>query len=84
MANEGARIVEDGIAQRASDVDVVYLLGFGFPVHRGGPMHYADQVGLWNVARALERISGEPVQDKAFWKPAPLLAKLAADGKTFN
>lgn len=51
MVNEGARILQEGIAQRASDIDIVYLNGYGFPVHRGGPMFYADQVGLPNVVR---------------------------------
>ncbi len=54
LINEGARIVEDGIAQRSSDIDIVYLNGYGFPAWRGGPMFYADQVGLSEVARALE------------------------------
>ena len=84
MANEGARIVEEGIALRASDIDVVYLNGYGFPLHRGGPMRYADQVGLWNVERALSRISKEQGVDKEFWEPAPLLSRLAAEGKSFN
>jgi 3-hydroxyacyl-CoA dehydrogenase len=84
MANEGARIVEEGIALRASDIDVVYLNGYGFPLHRGGPMRYADQVGLWNVERALSRISKEPCVDSEFWEPAPLLSQLAAEGKSFN
>ncbi|MEH3087457.1 MAG: 3-hydroxyacyl-CoA dehydrogenase NAD-binding domain-containing protein [Xylophilus ampelinus] len=84
MANEGARILEEGIAQRASDIDVVYLNGYGFPKHRGGPMLYADQVGLPNVVRALKRIAAEPGADAAFWTPAPLLVRLAEEGKTFN
>jgi 3-hydroxyacyl-CoA dehydrogenase len=84
MANEGARIVEEGIALRASDIDTVYLKGYGFPLHRGGPMRYADQIGLWNVERALERIAKEPGVDAAFWQPAPLLSRLAAEGKSFN
>ncbi len=84
MVNEGARILEEGIAQRASDIDIVYLNGYGFPAHRGGPMLYADTVGLANVVRALKRIAAEPGADAKFWEPAPLLAKLAAEGKTFN
>ena len=84
MVNEGARIVEEGIAARASDVDVVYLNGYGFPAHRGGPMLYADTVGLANVVRALKRIAAEPGADAKFWEPAPLLVKLAEEGKTFN
>jgi 3-hydroxyacyl-CoA dehydrogenase len=84
MVNEGARILEEGIAQRASDIDIVYLNGYGFPAHRGGPMLYADIVGLPNVVRAIKRIAAEPGSDKAFWTPAPLLVKLAEEGKTFN
>jgi 3-hydroxyacyl-CoA dehydrogenase len=82
MVNEGARILEEGIAQRASDIDMVYLSGYGFPIFRGGPMLYADSVGLYTVARACKRFQ-EQTGDK-FWEPAPLLAKLAASGKTFN
>ena len=51
LVNEGARILEEGIAARASDIDMIYLTGYGFPLHRGGPMLYADEVGLYNVAR---------------------------------
>jgi 3-hydroxyacyl-CoA dehydrogenase len=82
LVNEGARILEEGIAQRASDIDMVYLAGYGFPLHRGGPMLYADTVGLYNVARAVKRFAAE--SGDRFWEPAPLLAKLAAEGKTFN
>ncbi len=57
LVNEGARILEDGIAQRASDIDLVYLNGYGFPAYRGGPMFFADQTGLHEIARALERIA---------------------------
>jgi 3-hydroxyacyl-CoA dehydrogenase len=84
LINEGARIVEDGIAQRSSDIDVVYLNGYGFPAWRGGPMFYADQVALSEVARALRRIAAQPQADKSFWTPAPLLARLAQEGKTFS
>jgi 3-hydroxyacyl-CoA dehydrogenase len=84
MVNEGARILAEGIAQRASDIDIVYLNGYGFPAHRGGPMLYADTVGLPNVVRALKRIAAEPGADAKFWEPAPLLVKLAEEGKTFN
>ena len=83
LVNEGARILEEGIAARASDIDVVYLNGYGFPSHRGGPMLYADIVGLPNVVRALKRFAAEPGAD-ASWQPAPLLVKLAEEGKTFN
>jgi 3-hydroxyacyl-CoA dehydrogenase len=82
LVNEGALILEEGIALRASDIDMVYLTGYGFPLYRGGPMFYADTVGLVNVLGAIEKFArgrhGEA------WKPAPLLARLAADGKGFN
>jgi 3-hydroxyacyl-CoA dehydrogenase len=84
LVNEAARLLEEGIAQRASDIDMVYLTGYGFPLHRGGPMLYADQVGLYNVARAMQRFAAAPGGDAKFWQPAPLLAKLVAEGKTFN
>ena len=83
LVNEGARILEEGIAARASDLDVCYLFGYGFPLHRGGPMLYADTVGLPNVVRALRRFAAEPGAD-ASWQPAPLLVRLADEGKTFN
>jgi 3-hydroxyacyl-CoA dehydrogenase len=83
LVNEGARILAEGIAARASDIDVVYLNGYGFPQHRGGPMLYADTVGLPAVVRALRRFAAEPGAD-ASWQPAPLLVQLAEDGKTFN
>ena len=82
MVNEAAYILEEGIAQRASDVDMVYLTGYGFPLHRGGPMLYADTVGLINVVAAMDKYAKG--RHGEFWKPAPLLAKLAAEGKTFN
>jgi 3-hydroxyacyl-CoA dehydrogenase len=84
LINEGARILEDGIAQRASDIDLVYLNGYGFPGFRGGPMFFADQTGLHVVARALENIAAQPGSDTAFWTPAPLLTRLAREGRTFN
>jgi 3-hydroxyacyl-CoA dehydrogenase len=84
LVNEGAKIVDEGIALRASDVDMVYLTGYGFPLHRGGPMNYADTVGLYNVAQAMKRFAANPADDAAFWQPAPLLAKLAAEGKSFS
>ena len=84
LVNEGARILEDGIAQRASDIDVVYLAGYGFPPWRGGPMLYADISGLYNVARRMQQFAALPGADAAFWTPAPLLARLAAEGKTFT
>ncbi|HEY0856061.1 MAG TPA: 3-hydroxyacyl-CoA dehydrogenase NAD-binding domain-containing protein [Albitalea sp.] len=84
LVNEGAKIVDEGIALRASDIDMVYLTGYGFPLHRGGPMNYADTVGLFNVVQAMKRFARNPLDDAEFWKPAPLLAKLAAEGKTFS
>ena len=84
LVNEGARILEDGIASKASDIDMVYLTGYGFPIWRGGPMKYADQMGLFNVVESMKRFAQNPRDDAAFWQPAPMLAKLAAAGKTFN
>ncbi|WP_395057383.1 3-hydroxyacyl-CoA dehydrogenase NAD-binding domain-containing protein [Polaromonas sp.] len=84
LVNEGAQILEEGIASKASDLDIVYLMGYGFPIHRGGPMLYADQVGLFNVVQSMQRFAQNPLDDAKFWQPAPLLAKLAAEGKTFN
>ncbi|HZA49349.1 MAG TPA: 3-hydroxyacyl-CoA dehydrogenase NAD-binding domain-containing protein, partial [Myxococcaceae bacterium] len=76
LVNEGARILEDGIALRASDIDVVYLAGYGFPRFRGGPMLYADTLGLPNVVRAMRRFAAKPSGDPGFWRPAPLLERL--------
>ena len=84
LVNEAAHILEEGIASKASDIDMVYLMGYGFPIYRGGPMLYADQVGLFNVVQAMHRFAKNPLDDANFWKPAPLLARLAAEGKTFN
>jgi 3-hydroxyacyl-CoA dehydrogenase len=81
LVNEGARILEEGIAQRASDIDLVYLNGYGFPVLRGGPMFYADSVGLLEVVSAMRRYA-RGTHPKP-WTPAPLLAKLAASGSSF-
>jgi 3-hydroxyacyl-CoA dehydrogenase len=82
LANEGARILEEGIALRASDVDMVYLTGYGFPAHRGGPMFYADSVGLARVVAAIEGF--QKGYNGNQWQPAPLLVKLAREGKRFN
>lgn len=84
LVNEAARLLQEGIAQRASDVDMVYLTGYGFPLHRGGPMCYADTVGLYNVVQAMKRFAANPNDDANFWQPAPLLAQLAAEGKSFS
>ena len=82
LVNEAANILEEGIALRASDIDMVYLTGYGFPLFRGGPMFYADTVGLPNVLAAINKYAqghhGEA------WKPAPLLVRLADEGKGFN
>jgi 3-hydroxyacyl-CoA dehydrogenase len=82
LVNEGARILDEGIAMRASDIDMVYLTGYGFPLYRGGPMFYADTVGLFNVLMAMEQYAKGRHGDA--WTPAPLLVKLAAEGKRFN
>jgi 3-hydroxyacyl-CoA dehydrogenase len=80
MINEGARILEEGYASRAADIDVIYLAGYGFPSYRGGPMWYADTVGLKKVH---ERVVDFHRQFGELWEPAPLLAKLAAEGGSF-
>ncbi|MEP6687761.1 MAG: 3-hydroxyacyl-CoA dehydrogenase NAD-binding domain-containing protein [Gemmatimonadales bacterium] len=80
LVNEGARILEAGIAARAGDIDVVYLTGYGFPRSRGGPMFYADEVGLDQVRRRLREFARNPHDDPAFWTPSPLLEQLAETG----
>ena len=82
LVNEGAKILEEGIALRASDIDVVYLTGYGFPLYRGGPMFYADTVGLRNVLAAMAKYGQG--RNGQYWKPAALLVRLASEGKTFN
>jgi 3-hydroxyacyl-CoA dehydrogenase len=84
LVNEGAKILEEGIASKASDIDMVYLTGYGFPLHRGGPMCYADQQGLFNVVQTMKKFAANPLDDAAFWQPAPLLARLAEEGKSFT
>ena len=84
LVNEAARILEEGIASKASDIDMVYLTGYGFPRHRGGPLLYADSQGLANVARTMRQFARNPHDDAAFWEPAPLLARLVADGGSFT
>ncbi len=84
LVNEAARILEEGIAQRASDVDIVYLTGYGFPVWRGGPMCYADEVGVYGVAQRMRELARNPYGDPGFWTPAPLIQRLAAEGRAFN
>ena len=80
LVNEGARILEEGYALRASDIDIIYVNGYGFPAHRGGPMWYADTVGLKKV---FDRVSEFHRQHGETWRPAPLLKRLAEQGKTF-
>ncbi|WP_342617662.1 3-hydroxyacyl-CoA dehydrogenase NAD-binding domain-containing protein [Rhodoferax sp. GW822-FHT02A01] len=84
LVNEAAHILEEGIANKASDIDIVYIFGYGFPVHRGGPLRYADELGLFNVVQTMQRFAQNPLDDAAFWQPAPLLQRLVADGKTFG
>ena len=81
LINEGARLLGEGIAARASDIDMVYLTGYGFPMHRGGPMRYADEVGLYKVARRMREFyaEGDP-----FWEPAPLIVEHLKNGTTFT
>ena len=82
LVNEGAQILDEGIAMRASDIDMVYLTGYGFPLSRGGPMFYADTVGL---PRVLAAIGGYAQgANGAAWVAAPLLVKLAGEGKGFH
>jgi 3-hydroxyacyl-CoA dehydrogenase len=80
LANEGARVLQDGFATRAGDIDVVYVYGFGFPRHRGGPMFYADSIGLQTV---LARVTEYRARFGDYWEPAPMLEKLVAEGRGF-
>ena len=80
MINEGARLLEQGVALRPSDIDVTYLTGYGFPAHHGGPLYLADRIGLANVLADIERLHA---QYGYWWTPAPLLQRLAADGQSF-
>ncbi len=80
LVNEGARILEEGYALRAVDIDIVYINGYGFPAYRGGPMWHADTVGLQKV---YQRIREFHQQHGELWEPAPLLKRLAEEGKTF-
>jgi len=80
LVNEGARILEEGYALRASDIDIIYLNGYGFPAHRGGPMWYADTVGLKQVC---DRVCEFHRQHGEIWRPAPLLKRLADESKRF-
>ncbi len=82
MINEGAKILEEGISYRPSDIDVVWVNGYGWPVYRGGPMHYADSIGLDKVCARLKEFQEQDGDD--FWKPAALIEKLVAEGKGFK
>jgi 3-hydroxyacyl-CoA dehydrogenase len=82
LVNEAAYILEEGIALRASDIDMVYLTGYGFPAYRGGPMFYADTIGLKNVLNSIQKFQSGYKGE--VWKPAPLLVKLANEGRKFN
>ena len=82
LVNEGARILEDGIALRAVDIDITYIYGYGFPAWRGGPMFYADTVGLTNVLMRIRELEKKHGPD--LWSPAPLLERLANEGRTFT
>ena len=84
LVNEASKILEEGIASKASDIDMVYLTGYGFPLFRGGPMCYADSQGLFNVVQTMNKFAANPHDDASFWQPAPLLAKLAAESKSFT
>ena len=81
LVNEGARVLEEGVASRAADIDVIYLTGYGFPAFRGGPMFYADRLGLGHV---YERVAALHAQHGPRWQPAPLLERLAREGSTFR
>ena len=81
LANEGARVLEEGYATRAGDIDVIYCYGFGFPRYRGGPMFYADTVGLPTV---LARVLQYRQRFGDYWQPAPLLERLVAEGRGFT
>ena len=81
LVNTGANIVDEGIALRSGDIDVIYIYGYGFPVYRGGPMFHADLAGLKNVLDDIKRFQAA---NPAFWTPAPLLERLAAEGKGFG
>ncbi len=84
LVNEAAHILEEGIAQRASDIDVIYLTGYGFPLWRGGPMHYAESVGLDKVVTSMRGFASNPLADPAFWKPVSLLEARATSGQGFD
>src|SRR5690606_25839431 len=82
MINEGAKILEEGIADRSLDIDVVWIYGYGFPAYRGGPMFWADQIGLDKILASVKKFHSSLGGDQ--WKPSALLEKLAAEGKRFS
>ena len=82
MVNEGAKILEEGIAIRPSDIDVIWVNGYGWPIYRGGPMHWGDSVGLGKIVGRMREFAGESGDD--FWQPSGLLADLADAGKSFS
>jgi 3-hydroxyacyl-CoA dehydrogenase len=84
LVNEGAKILEERIAQRASDIDLVYLTGYGFPIWRGGPMHYAESRSLYEVARRMRQFVELPGADREFWQPAERLQQCIASGEGFD
>ena len=82
LVNEGARILQEGIASKASDIDMVYITGYGFPIFRGGPMHYALEFGLQNMIGAMNRFAQNPKDDATFWQPAELLMTWVKEGRS--
>ena len=82
MINEGARILEQGMARRSGDIDVIWIYGYGFPVWRGGPMFYADTIGLPYICDRLAALALQTGERQ--YEPAPLLARLAAEGRRFD
>jgi len=84
LVSEGARIRKERIAARSSDIDVVFRYGYGFPSWRGGPMFYADELGLDEVLRRMKHFNATAVADPTAWYPAPLIERLAANGENFQ
>lgn len=79
LVNEGAKILEEGIASRSGDIDVVYLTGYGFPAWRGGPMQYANERGLYQVAQTMKALQNSVRVDREFWTPSPLIERLIGE-----
>ena len=80
LVNIGAQILEEGMAMRPSDIDIIYINGYGFPAYKGGPMHWADSIGLDKVLADIKRFHSAYGER---WRPAPLLEKLVSEGKSF-